>query len=105
MTFGSLHVVGPAPFVQPRPVVLPEALSHPPAYHAHDTPFADSSSPMVTWSCRGSLAPNAPNGFWLGCMVFTAKSPHTRAGAGHEPSGLGSTVSTPSRRPVDGCSG
>ena len=51
---------------------MPAAFDQPPAYQAHETPAADSSSPMVVPVWVGSLAPNAPNGCDVGCMVLTA---------------------------------
>src|SRR6476646_8175801 len=104
MAFGSEHV-GPEPFVQPGPFTFPAALSQPPAYHAQETPLVVSSSPIVVAVCSGSLSPKVPDGCWLGCIVFTAQLPHTRAGVGHEPSGFGATVRSLSLRPVEGCIG
>ena len=44
---GLVHTPRMLPLVQPRPAVLPLALSQPPAYQAQDTSSADSRSPMV----------------------------------------------------------
>jgi hypothetical protein len=68
--------------------VLPPSASaalQPPAYHAHDTPFADSVSPTVLSVCggtgsfagsaRSTEAPTAgaiPEGWYHGCEVLTA---------------------------------
>src|SRR5437868_2398954 len=39
-------------------------------------PASLSLEPIVGVVCGGSFAPNAPNGRYTGCEVFTAKSPH-----------------------------
>ena len=53
-TFGSLHV-GPKPFVQPGPPMLPAALSQPPAYQAQLTPASLIRSPMFRSTVRSSV--------------------------------------------------
>ena len=67
--FGS-EQVGPVPFVQPAPPMMPAAFDQPPAYQAQSIPFALSSSPMVLPVCGGSTAP-PPFGCQDGCIVFT----------------------------------
>src|SRR3954447_5403586 len=81
MTFGSVQF-GPAPFVQPGAFTSPAAFDQPREYHAQSTFAAVSRSPIVGAVCGGSLAPNVPNGCTVGCIVFTAKSPHARFGTG-----------------------
>src|SRR5919198_4332191 len=86
-TLGSLQKSWfgpPFPFVQPRPVVFPAALSQPPAYHAQSTFAAESSSPIVTLveGIGGSRRVTAVPGEygWLnGCVVLTVKFPQTNA--------------------------
>src|SRR5919197_274868 len=80
-TFGSEHV-GPFPFVQPGAPTSPFAFDQPPAYHAQSTVASFSSSPIVRFESGGSLAPKAPNGRSVGCIVFTAKSPQARPATG-----------------------
>src|SRR5919201_6915832 len=82
-TFGSEHV-GPFPFVQPDAPTSPFAFDQPPAYQAQSIggSCALSSSPIVGLESGGSLAPKAPNGRKVGCMVFTAKSPQARPATG-----------------------
>jgi hypothetical protein len=40
---------------------------------------------MVACVCTTSFSPNAPDGSFVGCIVFTAKFPHASVafGAGH----------------------
>src|SRR4029077_12786616 len=74
-TDGSMQF-GPVPCDQPRPVVLPLALSQPPEYQDQLTPASLMRSPMfmavVLSSMGGSLVPNALVGWYEGCMVLTA---------------------------------
>src|SRR5215470_19752001 len=75
------------------------ARSHAPAYHAHETPAADSVSPIVFAVCGGSVccagsakrgsppfAGGTRDGWYGGCAVFTeypslVTSPPARMGA------------------------
>ena len=74
-TFGSEQPVGVAArvfwFVYPGSLTSPSAFAHPPEYHAHGTCRVDSSSPIVLFVSSGSFAPNAPDGRFVGCCVFT----------------------------------
>src|SRR5439155_23796008 len=81
-TCGSVHVPSVVPFVQPGPVVLPAALSQPPAYHAQLTPASLIRSPMFravfVSLVAGCGAPKLPCGSHGGWSVLTAQSPQAR---------------------------
>ena len=73
--FGSVHLPGVVPLVQPAPPTLPAALSQPPEYQAQSMPLSDSRLPMVGLvsggSCRAAAVPGA-NGWYVGWIVLTA---------------------------------
>src|SRR5581483_7605 len=104
--YGSEHV-GPVPFVHPGAPTSPFAFDQPPAYHAQSTFAAESSSPIVGCVCGGNLRLSAvpgEYGWYHGCVVFTAKSPHATndgvgglpAGGVHEAVSCGSRTADPS---------
>ncbi len=65
--------VGPVPFVQPGPPMLPFAFDQPPAYQAQSMCAALSRSPIVGAVCGTvSCAPKMPEGWNGGRIVFTA---------------------------------
>src|SRR5215470_10843264 len=83
----------------------PFAFDQPPAYHAQSTFLANRRSPIVgvvSGGSRRAVAVPGENGWKNGCVVLTAKSPHTTPGgvAGRGAGGLHEAVSIPSRGPL-----
>src|SRR5207249_6988882 len=99
---------GPAPLVQPAPVVTPAALAQPPPYQAQDRPAPLSRSPIVGMVSGGRRRPGAvpgANGATAGWMVLTAKSPQAvPAGGATAPAHDGRQPPRPSPATVRGLS-
>src|SRR5215813_6241578 len=101
--FGSVQAS--VPLVQPDAPTSPLAFDQPPEYQAQSTFLADSRSPIVGLVSGGSRRASAvfgANGWKNGCVVLTAKSPHTTpvGVAGRGDGGLHDAVSIESRGPV-----